>query len=304
MPFPLAQPPIASYQDNNGPLLRGDPLLDRPRALGPGWFAALEVDVLGPQIKNRLQAPVAIKSPIVQQPGILEFLPDNVHLPTAGLDWTAAPRFELGYRFAEGFGEFLLSYRLLVTEGHATMPGFDLGDVGFLKSRLDLHAVDFDYGSREFSLDPHWDMKWRAGVRLANFYFDSVALGLFREEGTSDHFIGAGPHVGLDLCRSLQIDGMGLFVRLEGASVVGQISQNFKSVIGDEFLLGGATLVHHTQAVPVLNVQAGLSWMPWHGRTRLAMGYEFERWWFVGEAGESRAELTTQGIFFRVEFGF
>jgi hypothetical protein len=264
----------------------------------------VEVNVVAPQIKNRLQAPVAINSPIVGQPGIREFLPDIVHLPTAELDWTGAPRFELGYRFPEGCGELLLSYRFLVSEGRALLPGFDFGDDGFLKSRLDVQAVDFDYASREFSLDPHWDMKWRVGVRLANVYFDSLAEGFFREERTSNHFIGAGPHVALDLWRSLDIEGLGLFIRLEAASVVGQVSQSFERVIGDETLLGGTTLVHRTQAVPILSVQAGLSWVPWYGRTRYALGYEFERWWYLGEVGDSRAELTTQGIFFRGEFGF
>src|SRR5439155_10488925 len=159
-------------------------------------------------------------------------------------------------------GELLIAYRFLVSEGRAVIPGFDFGDDGFLKSRVDVQVFDFDYGSREYSLDPHWDMKWRAGVRLANVYFDSLAAGFFREESTSNHFIGAGPHVGLDLWRSLDIEGMGLFLRLEGASVIGQISQGFERIIGDDtFEVGGATLVHHTQAVPVLNVQAGLSWV-------------------------------------------
>ena len=156
----------------------------------------------------------------------------------------------------------------------------------------------------EFSLDPHWDMKWRAGVRLANAYFESLALGFFREERTSNHFFGAGPHVALDLWRSLPTEGLGLFLRLEGASVIGQISQGFERIVGDDVLVGGATLIHHTQAVPVLNAQAGVSWLPWSGRSRFALGYEFERWWSIGEAGDSRAELTTQGIFCRAEFGF
>ncbi|HLJ94605.1 MAG TPA: Lpg1974 family pore-forming outer membrane protein [Gemmataceae bacterium] len=305
MPPALLYTPISPYQDNNGPLLRGDPLLDRPHSPGPGCFWALELNVVAPQIKNRLQAPVAINSPILQEPGIQGFLPNLVHLPTAELDWTGAPRFELGYRFPEGFGELLLSYRFLVTEGRDVIPYFDFGDDGFLKSRLDMHAIDLDYGSREFSLDPHWDMKWRAGVRLANVYFDSLAVGFFREESTTNHFIGAGPHVGLDLWRTLDIPGLGLFLRLEGASVIGQISQGFERIVADDTsVAGGATLVHHTQAVPVLHVQAGLNWAPWYGRTRFALGYEFERWWTIGEAADSRAELTTQGIFMRAEVGF
>jgi hypothetical protein len=304
MPVTPVRPLIAPYQDDNGPLLLGDPLLDRPYSPAPGWFWAVEMNVVAPQIKNRLQAPVAIDSPVFQQSGIQALLPSVVHLATAELDWTGAPRFQLGYRFPEGCGEFLFSYRFLGSDGRTTIPEFDFGDDGLLRSHLDMDVFDFDYGSREYSLDPHWDMKWRAGVRLANIFFDSLAEGFFREERTSNHFVGGGPHLGLDLWRKLDIEGLDLYIRLEAASVVGQISQGFERIIATDPLAGGATLVHHTQGVPVLNVQAGLSWSPWYGRTRLALGYEFERWWYLGEAADSRAELTTQGIFFRAEVGF
>src|SRR5262249_1689319 len=52
-PLGLTPPLVAPYQDNIGPLLRGDPLLDRPQA-APGLFAGLELDVLAPHIRNRL----------------------------------------------------------------------------------------------------------------------------------------------------------------------------------------------------------------------------------------------------------
>jgi hypothetical protein len=299
---PLPPPPpllINPYQDVNGPLLRGDPLLDRPEAPPPGWFAGVEFDLVGTHIKNRLQAPVTING----------FLPDTVHVPGAELDWTGSPRFELGYRFAEGCGEIVLSYRFLVTEGETTLVGIDLdgGDV-LLKSRLNMNVVDLDYASREFSLWPRWDMKWRAGVRFATVFFDSGIFGQFIEERTSNNFYGAGPHLGLDLWRAFDVPGWGLFARIEGASVVGQLHQAFEEIFvnQDGSLIGGATLVHHTQAAPVLTVQAGLSWTPlWRGNwSRYSFGYEFERWWNVGEAGDSRAEITTQGVFLRAEFKF
>src|SRR5438132_9013132 len=53
MPLGPMYGPIAPYQDYNGPLLRRDPLLDRPHAPEPGWFAAIELNVVAPQIKNR-----------------------------------------------------------------------------------------------------------------------------------------------------------------------------------------------------------------------------------------------------------
>lgn len=280
----------------------GDPremLLDHPDYSSPGWFTALELDVVGPHVKNRLQSLVAVDG----------FIPNLVHLPTAQLDWVGAPRVEVGYRFPAGFGELMISYRSLVSEGCVTVPEFDLdGSDGDLKSRLNVNVVDIDYGSREYSIDAHWDLKWRVGARIATAYFDSRAFGVFIEQHESNNFVGGGPHVGLDLWRSLDWPGLGLYARIEGASVVGRISQSFgeSAVLEDGTLVGGATLIHHTQAVPSLGIQAGLSWSPsWRRHfARLSTGYSFERWWYLGQAGDSRAELTAQGVFFRAEFAY
>jgi Legionella pneumophila major outer membrane protein precursor len=303
-PTTLLPPPppgtvILPYQDRNGPLLRGDPLLDRPESPPPGWFLGLEFDLLGSHLKNRLQAPVTVD----------DFGTQTIHLPTAELDWTVSPRVELGYRFEQGLGEVLFSYRFLETEGHQDLPGFDLdGSDGFLRSRLSLNVIDLDYASREYSLGPCWDMKWKAGVRLANVFFDSQAVGFFQEQRTANHFFGAGPHVGLDLWRSLGYSGLALFGRIEGAVPVGQIRQSFEQVIApdDNTLIGGATLVRHTQAVPTLELNFGLSWTQHWARcwSRYSLGYTFENWWYVGDAGDSRGELTAQGVFFRAEFAY
>jgi Legionella pneumophila major outer membrane protein precursor len=298
-PAPLLPPTYAPYQDRNGPLLRGDPLIDRPFYPQPGWFATVELDVLAPHIKNRLIAPVTLDG----------FEPNTVHLPTAELDWVGSPRFEFGYRCAEGLGEILFSFRFLDSEGNDTISNFDLdGSDGFLKSRLSLDVLDIDYGSREYSLAPCWDMKWKVGIRLADVFFDSRADGYFLEQRTRNLFYGAGPHVGVDLWRSFSVPGLGLFCRVEAASLFGQVRQRFEeSVLFDDgTLLGAETSVRHTQAVPVLDTQFGVSWTPaWHRHwSRFSTGYQFEQWWDLGQAGDSRAELTLQGIFFRAEFNF
>src|SRR5262249_43088268 len=140
----------APYQDRLDPPWRGDPLLDRP-GQPPGWFAGVELNLVGPHIKNRLTTPVTVAG----------FLPDTVHLPTAGLDWAGSPRFEVGSRLGAGFGELLVSYRFLTTEGTTILEDFDAFGAGFLRSRLDLHVIDLDYTSSECSLMPHWDMRWK-----------------------------------------------------------------------------------------------------------------------------------------------
>jgi hypothetical protein len=253
--------------------------------------------LLGTHIKNGLNNTV--------QNG---FFTDTVNLPTASFDWTGSPRLELGYRLAQGFGEFSMSYRFLVSEARDTFDGFDLdGGPGFLKSRLNMNVIDLDYGTREFSLGPRWDMKWRVGARLASIYFDSRAVAMFVEQRESNSFFGAGPHAALELNRRFDVPGLGLFARLDGSAVIGKIHQSFEetTVNPDGSLSGGATLQTQTQAVPVLDFQFGLSWTPCRARwSQLVFGYELQQWWYLGQVGSSRAELTTQGIFFRGDFSF
>jgi hypothetical protein len=251
-----------------------------------------------PHIKNHLVANVPI-GPFT----------DTVHLPTTELDWTGEPEFTLGYRLPQGAGEFLFRYRFLVTEGTGVLPGYDLdGSDVPIRSRLNLNVLDFDYASHEFSLAPYWDMKWHVGVRLADVFFDSLANGFFIEQRTANMFLGAGPHAGLDLWRSLGTQNLGLYFGMDVASLLGRIHQAFEEIVvaDDGEILGGATDVRTTQVIPVLNVKAGLSWTPcWRGRwSRYSFGYELEQWWYLGQAADSRAELTTQGLFFRAEFGF
>jgi hypothetical protein len=285
------------YPGGNGSLLSHEPLPNLD-SNAPGWLADVELVLTGPHIKNRLTDTVAIGSIV-----------DTVHLPTADLDWTVSPRFEVGYRLPEGFGEFLLSYRFLTTEGNAVIPDFDIADAG-LHSRLILNVVDLDYASREYSLGPHFDMKWRVGVRIADIFFDSQAVGLVVEERTSQSFFGAGPHAGLDLGWRRNADSeFALFTRLEGAVVIGEIQQNFEETADLPFfgLVGGATREHSTQAVEALHIQAGFSYQPrWAAnQLRFLLGYDFEQWWTLGLAGDgNHSALSENGLFFRTEFNY
>jgi hypothetical protein len=272
-------------------------LLDPP-GQAPGWFVGIEADLVGPHIKNRVGAPVAITG----------FVPDFVQLPSADLDWTGVPRVDVGYRLPQACGEIVLTYRNLQTYGRALLDGFDLNGLpGYLKSRLDANVIDLDYGSRRIPLGGCWDVQWHAGARLTTLYFDSRATASMVEQRTSNYFIGAGPHTAIDLRRELWRPGMDLFTRVEGGALWGRIHQNFEEV---GFLggppVGGATLLEGSQAVPMLNARIGLeyTWPLYCGRVRMAFGYEWERWWHVGRLGDSEAELTVQGVFFQTEYGF
>ena len=245
--------------------------------------------------------------------------PDVVSLPSAPLDWTVAPRFEIGRTLPSGFGAVALSYRFLAAEGNGVTAGFDAPAA--LKSRLDLNIADLDYISREFSLWPNWDMTWRLGGRTAWIYFDSRAdepfaaaaagSGVF-EQRTSDSFVGFGPHAGVELARRMKGSGLSFFAKTDFWIDIGRIRQGFFEVPTTPGP-GGLPLTEETrasssQAVPVLDLEAGLRWQPpTMPYTEFFLGYQYEYWWNAGRLSktpDSRGELSDQGILLRAEFNF
>jgi hypothetical protein len=297
----------APYEDCNGNLLKGDPFLDPQDLPPPGWFGTVEVDVIGPHLKNRLNSSVALEV-APRSVMVVGASPKPLQLPGVELDWTAAPRFELGYRLPEGFGEFLLAYRFLATDGRAAIPNTN-GIEGFLRTRLEMDVVDLAYASREVAVLPGCDMRWYVGARLGHIYFDNRGERLFAEARTSNSFLGAGPLAALELRhRCGSVPGLDLFVRTEGAIVVGRIKQSFEETVslGGGAAAGGAASANGSQTSPVLHIKAGLGYQAAWGShpLRFALGYNWEQWWLVGRLGDSRADLTDQGIFVRAEFNY
>src|SRR5262249_55326364 len=143
-----------------------DALLETP-VEAPGWFGAVEIDIVKAHVNNNLASMVSF--------GSLGL--DTVQLPGASLDAAVARQIDPGYPFADGLGGVLFSYRTLSTDGHATILDFDpLGD-GVLRSRLDLDVFDFDYVTPTLPLGRRFDLRARVGVRLADVFFDSHAFG-------------------------------------------------------------------------------------------------------------------------------
>ena len=295
LPSSIDAPPMPPYRD---PLPNHDNLFDAPSA-APGLFGAVETDIVKPHLANR----------VIGNSYFGDGTFDTVQLPTARLDWTAAPRFELGYRMAEGYGEFVFSYRFLNSEGKADLPNFDLyadNPDGLLKTRLSMNVFDFDYGTPEIALGSNFDLKAPVGVRLADVYFDSTAFGDVTWQRTSNQFIGAGPHAGLDVWYHFRQLGLGSLRPRRGALPIGDVHQRFEEsfVFSDGSAFTSSGSQNGTQAVPTVNAQVGLGWAPPGTRLRFSAGYEFEQWWDVGHVGGSRAELFDQGAFLRAEFSF
>jgi hypothetical protein len=282
-------------------LLYGDPLLDFRSCFPPGWVADLELPIVAPHVRNNLV-------------DTLTFGPrtDTIHLPTANQGWTVSPRFEVGYRLPQAAGDLLVSYRFLTSSGSGTLPGFDtFGNPGLLHSSLALNVLDLDYARHESSLGPDWDMRWSAGVRFADVFFNSSATSATLAQGESNSYFGVGPHAGLELQRWVGAAGVALFVRADGAMLFGQVRQRFSETVPGP---AGVILIDdrptHTQPVPYLALQAGVVWRPpQYDRVSVALGYTIERWWEVGElltappAG-SHASLTVQGVYLRFGWSY
>ena len=288
-----------------GPYFEYDPRLDPPDLPHPGWFADVDLGIVVPHVKNRLTDLVQV--------GMCP--PDVVHLPSASLDWTVAPRFELGYRLPSGFGAFTLSYRFLTTEGRELVQGLDAP--ADLKSRVVLNIADVDYVSREFFTYqwPYVEMRWRFGIRVADAYFDSQATepfdaaaagsGIFYQS-VSNSFVGVGPHAGVELSRRFKSSGLAVLAQLDGATLLGQLRQHFTEISttldANGVPMGGETRESNPQDVPILSVLAGVNWQPpAYPRVQVFVGYAYEYWWNLGRLSTttSRGELSDQGLLLR-----
>jgi hypothetical protein len=267
-----------------------------------GCFGAIDAQILRPHLKYRLSS-------------LLDFGAagtDTVQLPAASLEWVVAPRIELGYRIPEGLGGFIISYRQLTTRSEATLLGFGASGNGALLTRLDMHVVDFDYTSKEWTVAEVLKVQWRIGVRFASIFADTAASDDSLFQRSSNYFDGVGPHVGLDLWEPLPCPGMGFFVRAEAATLAGRVHQTFEEVaLTGGGLIGAGNNFSHTQGVPFVSLQAGLSWSSGifaPESVTFTAGYVYEHWWYIGNLGgniaDNKAGLWSQGLFIRGEWRY
>ena len=303
-----APPACAPFEAQNGPLLWGDPLLDWRSNTVPGLIAAVEVGAVLPSY----------------QAGPFQFFPvhvggaaANVSPPMTGLNWTAAPKFDLGCRLGQGFGDLLVSYRFIDSEATgiatgfgppATAPGAPPG-MAQVRSRMNFNIIDLLYASHESSLGPLWDMRWDAGVRLTNFYYDTRATSPALEQRASNDFRGGGPKAGLGLRRFIaSVPGLSVGGRVDGAFLFGRYRQRFEEVdtpAGGP-PVGGAAILPTGGTVTVGVLEANVGYAPgWMcGRTRIEAGYRYERWWSIGEAQTNRGVLELQTLFVRWTYNY
>jgi hypothetical protein len=327
-PFVLPPPPDYTAIDNGW---IGSPLLDRPEAAPPGVFFNVESSVVWPHLRNELVGGMVTLAQTSGAPvNTAVGLPPGAGMPITGdiisfrgnpLNATVTPRFELGYRFPDGFGELKLSYRFLESSGSDTLIVGDLGPAS-QKGRLDLNFVDLDFGTRQVSLGPLWEMRTAVGLRFATAYFNShvtflnpvtiqeAPFGtapftrLSQSEAVGNWYLGA--HAVLEVGRKLWLPELTLFGRLEGSGMYGRVRQTFKETFVEA---PGFTEISVTSGVgtPMLATQVGFSYdVPNWNHCRFMIGYQFEMWWQFGRGNNdlSFGTLDDQGLFLRAEFNF
>ena len=297
-------PPRAIVPDH---YFEEDPRLDLPELPAVGWFAGAEASLVGPHVKNEVKNVVPFAGRL-----------DQIALPSANLDWTVSPRFEVGYRLPSGFGEFSLGYRFLASQGSQSSE--QMFGPATLSSRLDINTFDFDYSSRDISLGENWIMKWTVGGRLAFLYFDSQANqafalpgspDFFLDQRTTNYFAGFGPHAGLELTRRIQGTGLSLIGKADFATLLGRTHQSFLEAssipVPGSFLPSSELHTSGSQNVPMVSTDAGIGWQPpAYPFAQFFFGYHFEYWWNAGRlsTSDARGQISDEGVTLRAEFVF
>lgn len=240
---------------------------------------------------------------------ILAAGPPNA-VPAADLGTFLSPTFELGYRFATA-GDFLAaSYRFLITDGNADLL---IGGVGPFPVHTDLHLNqwDFDYGTvYSQGMTALWSFTTRIGARVTNLSYNSSVQFGADSYGIRNSFWGGGLHGRFDVERKFAFfPDLSLYGKIDGGLVLGQNSRS-------AYRSGPAGEVNTDQSfgrgIPMLNVQAGLSYSPEEiPGFAITGGYVYEHWWSIGRLSTAEGsafftggELFSHGWFIRGQVDF
>jgi hypothetical protein len=319
-------PPLPDYTINEDWI--HSPLLDRREAAPPGFFANVESSVLWVDSSVHFQGGKAPNFNVGQPAtGGMPTTGDIIRFPTGSLNPAVSPRFELGYRFPDGFGEIRLGYRFLDASGsNFTVLGppnsNDALGPADQSTRLALNIVDLDFGTREFSLLPGWQMRTAIGMRYASAYLNSqvnflnpmplvgvpFGTGPFTRTMQWESLFNRyfGPHAVFEIDRQLWYPGLSMFLRLDGSGMYGRVHQTFKETFLESPGMAWTTVTNGV-GVPTLAVQVGFTYeVPEWNNSRFMAGYQYEEWWQFGRGNNdlSFGSLKAQGLYLRFEFNF
>jgi hypothetical protein len=302
-----ASPVVHFVPDLEGPYFQEDPLLDPPQWGQTGWFWDVQTSIVKPHIQNEMQEFVTtgLGTTVFVEPG------------NTPVSWTAAPRFELGYRLPAGFGAFSIADTAFNTNGSDTVLLPD--GPASRTSTLQMNRTDLDYISREFTPCPGWDLRWRAGMRVAeSFTMTTINQPLAQAaagsgvvtQQASNATLGVGPHFAFEVDRSLG-NGFSLVGKVDLGDNYTMIRQRY-SVSLSTFAAPGApdsgvTIDRFQNQIIFLTTQIGLAWQPpRYPCSRVFAGYLQETWWNVMTNGNGLAagQFDFQGLTLRASWNY
>jgi hypothetical protein len=308
------------FLDESDPYPPGrDPFRERP-GIALGWFTGIELNVVRPHIlalvNNSVLGPGDIVSGTFTNSTQLPFGVSE-HDAGGDLDWTVIPKIHVGYRFENGLGEWMASYRFIHADASGAILNFDAAGAGQFNTVSTNHVLDVVYGFTDRTDGLAWYFpavrRYSLGLRVASWVFDTTATGhqtLLERAGNV--FVGGGPVLAYDWTwltpsRSMTFNG-----GFDVAGVGGFNYQRFteKAIVSGSVVNARGRTDGQGTATPILSVWGGLSWIPeWGSQNwRFSAGYRWERWWDLTDLGgnqkpsSSQNELTLQGPFVRGEF--
>lgn len=275
-PMPYACDPLP------GRYFERDPLLDPPSFPQPGFVADVELQVVVPHVYHDIVNATSVGP---NNP------PSTIDVPVTGFNWTVSPRIEAGYRLASGFGEFLISYQYIRTNGSGSTP-FGPDGPASLHDKFEFNLNDLDYLSREFTPWKHWGMKWRFGLRQLHMFtnttltqpFDvaSAGSGILSQTGNNAYH-GYGAHIGVELERdfSQRLPGLGVIGKFDFGDTMGFIRQSVSQTMVDGTMING--VFRADQASPSVYGQVGVNYHPPGSRLDIYGGFAYGYWWNLGK---------------------
>jgi hypothetical protein len=238
------------------------------------------------------------------------------------LDFQYSPSFRVfaGYRFDEGGSELKLTYTRLtaqtqsdagnISPGHFIVDPFGNvvgtaividpsnaqfgqplvgGDHIQASASVDVNVFDIDLVKPLTSICGGWELKYTAGVRIAQIHqmYQSVITdsGTFFSGGEyAAEFVGAGPRVGLQAQRSFSAcRQFSLFANTYGSLLVGEYDENFaQTATAPSFQATQYT--NEIRVLPVAEAEIGAGWSPYPW-LNVSAGWLFQVWFDLGGSG-------------------
>src|SRR5262249_28779423 len=178
------------------------------------------------------------------------------------------------------------------------------------------------YGSREFCLDPLFNLRWGVGGRMMFLFFDSRGVfvnpgpdpGSVLSQSETNYVRCYGFWAYLDLERQIGHSGLSAFLRLEGTDLFGRVHQNYAETVAGSPGQGPQTFgagFRGSVSPSILREIIGVSYtVPRWNYSRILFGYQYEQFFQIGRLSptsgvpDTRGSLDAHGLFLRAEFNF